>query len=98
MSSTPSIETLQAKIDELQRSIEELRSKQRIKVRFQVKKTDSGIELSGGPTTIEKTGTLIGTAIVPSPQQNAMMLGAVVVDENGVAGVVGPIETLKFEL
>ena len=69
----------------------------KVKVKFKVKKSDTGIEIAGGPTTIDKVGTVIGTIPMPDPNnRSVMMISAIVVDENGKAGFVGPIESLEF--
>ena len=91
--------SIEKELQELKAEIAELKKSRHIRVKFQVNKTDSGIEIAGGPTTIEKSATLLGTVLVPAPNTpNTMMLGAVVVDDEGKVGTVGPMETLKIEL
>jgi len=44
----------------------------RTKVEWKEKTTSSGIELAGGPTTIERTGWLINSFMFPAPSQGGM--------------------------
>jgi hypothetical protein len=41
---------------------------------WEEKETETGIKIAGGPTTITRTGTYLGTTSIPTPQGIAVVM------------------------
>lgn len=59
-------------MSELKDLNEKLQNNSAVKVEWHDKKTESNIEIAGGPTTVKRTGTVVG--VLPMPQQNGMVM------------------------
>ena len=67
-----------------------------VKVSWGDKKSESGIEIAGGPTVVERFGTIIGTTLLPvQGKPGAMSLVAVVAGDDKQFHTI-PLEFLKI--
>lgn len=66
--------------------LEELNKEQHlapgVRVSWKTKTTPSGIQISGGPTTIDHKGTVVGVIPVMDPQSNQQAIGLVVASDD----------------
>ena len=92
-----STKELLEKIDKLTSEVAELKEKSQQKVLFKVNRTNSDIEIVGGPNFIEKKGILINisASLVPSPQGASIMALASIKEDNGDLHIV-PAQECKL--
>jgi hypothetical protein len=82
---------LDNKIDELSKKLDDLTALVKMSVKrvsWEEKRTDSGIELVGGPTTVTHVGTVVSTTMLQS--QQGMAIAYIILDDNGKFAVLSP--------
>ena len=75
---------LESTINELSKKIDNIG----IHVEWEVKTTDTGIVLVGGPTTVKKSGLLVGTMLMPIGKPGEMTVGFVIKTSEGTTELV----------
>ena len=81
------MDNLLAKVEELTLKVESIQKAINQKVKWQAQVSDGGIQIVGGATTVEKTGTLMSSHVIPAGpgQINVLFL---VKEDNGMMGLV----------
>jgi len=70
MSSEDQIKSLSQQIQDLAAEVKTLRQR----FSWEEKETESGIQIAGGPTTVTRTGTYMGTTAIPTQQGIAVVM------------------------
>lgn len=90
MTTEESLEFFRKENEELKSEITRLKGMSgKTRVQWEAKRSDSGIEIVGGPSTITKTGTIVGASALPvGPGQMGILF--VVAADDGTWALLDP--------
>jgi hypothetical protein len=82
---------------QLRAEVAELKKQSVLRVSWEDKQTDSGIKIEGGPTTIRRTGVVVGSTAVPVGPQSLAILFVVKRDGDNEMLTLGPKDCKVIE-
>lgn len=87
---------LEQRLQKIEESLVKLKSAQVKKVSWQEKTAASGIQIASGPTTVTKTGVILGVNVVPTSPTQVGAVFIVKVDDSDQIAIIDS-QFIKFE-